>query len=153
MPPPAEPGSARRSRWVPGSCSASSCIWTWTRFTRLGDGCGVRRVSPDTDVVLLPFVHDLRLKHWADHETPYTIAAHEQVAERYGCPLLNLSREVHDRIADGLPDGPHILRVRSAPFRLEGPDPARHFSHVEKANAYQSWKRQPVRSSRFPRLT
>jgi sialidase-1 len=32
---------------------------------------------------------------------PYTVAAHERVTERYGCPSVNLSREVARRIAAG----------------------------------------------------
>lgn len=59
----------------------------------------VRRLSPQTDIVLLHFIHDQHLKTWAAGQVPYTIAAHERVAERYGCPSLNLSLEVHERIA------------------------------------------------------
>jgi sialidase-1 len=61
----------------------------------------VRRISPRTDVVLLHFVHDQHLKTWAEGRTPYTIAAHERVADHYACPSLNLSREVAKRIAAG----------------------------------------------------
>jgi pimeloyl-ACP methyl ester carboxylesterase len=61
----------------------------------------VRRVAPLTDIVELHFVHDQHLQAWAAHTAPYTIAAHERVAEHYGCPSLNLSREVSERIAAG----------------------------------------------------
>ena len=61
----------------------------------------VRRVSPQTDIVELHFVHNIHLKTWGEGKVPYTIAAHEQVAERYGCPSVNLSREVAERIAVG----------------------------------------------------
>lgn len=61
----------------------------------------MRRVSPQTDIVLLHFVHDQHLPTWAAGQVPYTIAAHEQVAERYGCPSLNLSHEVQERMAAG----------------------------------------------------
>jgi lysophospholipase L1-like esterase len=61
----------------------------------------VRRVNPNTDIVELHFVHDIHLKTWSESETPYTVAAHERVAERYGCPSVNLSREVAERIAAG----------------------------------------------------
>lgn len=61
----------------------------------------VRRASPRTDVVLMHFVHDQHLQTWSEGGVPYTIAAHERVAEHYGCPSLNLSLEVHDRIAAG----------------------------------------------------
>lgn len=46
-------------------------------------------------------VHDQHLKAWAENQVPYTIAAHERVAEHYGCPSVNLSREVRERIAAG----------------------------------------------------
>jgi sialidase-1 len=61
----------------------------------------VRRVSPQTDVVELQFIHDLHVKTWVEGKVPYTVAAHERVAEHYGCPSVNLSREVSDRIAAG----------------------------------------------------
>ncbi|MHB1310278.1 MAG: SGNH/GDSL hydrolase family protein, partial [Limisphaerales bacterium] len=47
------------------------------------------------------FIHDQHLQTWSEGGVPYTIAAHERVAEHYGCPSLNLSLEVHDRIAAG----------------------------------------------------
>lgn len=61
----------------------------------------VRRVSPQTDIVHLHFVHDLHLKSWTEGQAPYTVAAHERVAQHYGCPSVNLSREVAGRIAAG----------------------------------------------------
>lgn len=61
----------------------------------------VRRVSPQTDIVELHFAHTLHLPVWAEGKTPYSIVAHEAVAERYGCPSLNLSQEVSDRISAG----------------------------------------------------
>jgi sialidase-1 len=61
----------------------------------------VRMSSPKTDIVEMHFVHDIDLKPWGEGKMPYTVAAHEQVAECYGCPSLNLSREVADRIAAG----------------------------------------------------
>jgi len=61
----------------------------------------VRRVSPQTDIVELHFAHDLDLKTWPEGSVPYTVAAHERVAEHYGCPSVNLSREVSERIAAG----------------------------------------------------
>jgi len=61
----------------------------------------MRRVSPHTDIVLLHFAHDQHLQTWGAGEVPYTIAAHERVAEHYGCPSVNLSLEVSERIAAG----------------------------------------------------
>lgn len=61
----------------------------------------LRRANPETDVVLLHFIHDQHLQTYAEGGQPYTITAHEQVATRYGCPSLDLSREVNDRIEAG----------------------------------------------------
>lgn len=61
----------------------------------------VRAAHPGTDVVLMHFINADDPPQWGRGEAPYTIAAHEQVAERYGCPSLNLSREVSERIAAG----------------------------------------------------
>lgn len=61
----------------------------------------LRVANPLTDVVLMHFVHDQHLAVWGEGKSPYTIAIHERVAERYGCPSLNLSQEVADRIKAG----------------------------------------------------
>ena len=61
----------------------------------------VRTASPMTDIVEMHFVHNIHLPLWKAGRVPYTIAAHERVAERYGCPSLNLSREVAERIEAG----------------------------------------------------
>lgn len=61
----------------------------------------LRAANPLTDVVLLHFVHNEHLPLWEQGKTPYTIAAHEKVAAHYGCPSLNLSREVAARIKAG----------------------------------------------------
>ena len=61
----------------------------------------LRTVSPQMDIVEMHFVHDQHLTTWKEGKTPYTIGAHERVARRYGCPSLNLSLEVYERIAAG----------------------------------------------------
>lgn len=61
----------------------------------------LRTANPLTDVVELHFIHDQHFKTYDEGKVPYTIAAHEQVAARYGCPSLDLSREVNDRIKAG----------------------------------------------------
>lgn len=61
----------------------------------------VRRTSPQTDIVHLHFAHDIHLQTWNEGKVPYTVAAHERVAEHYGCPSVNLSQEVAERIAAG----------------------------------------------------
>ncbi len=58
----------------------------------------LRQANPMTDILEMHFVHDEHLPIYNLGQIPYTIAAHEQVATRYGCPSLNLSREVSDRI-------------------------------------------------------
>lgn len=61
----------------------------------------LRSANPQTEVVLLHFVDDQHLPLWKKGEVPYTIAEHERVAAHYGCPSLNLSREVAERIKAG----------------------------------------------------
>ncbi len=62
----------------------------------------LRRIHPMTDVVEMHFVHDgAHLPEFRAGRVPYTVAAHEKVAEFYGCPSLNLSREVFDRMEAG----------------------------------------------------
>lgn len=61
----------------------------------------LRVKCPLTDVVEMHFVHNIHMAEWQAGKTPYTIAEHEKVAAHYGCPSLNLSREVSDRIAAG----------------------------------------------------
>jgi lysophospholipase L1-like esterase len=61
----------------------------------------LRMKSPMTDVVQMHFVHNIHLATWKAGRVPYTIEAHEKVAAYYGCPSLNLSKEVAERIAAG----------------------------------------------------
>ena len=104
----------------------------------------VRRVNPQADVVELHFVHDQHLRTWAAGNAPYTIAAHERVAAHYGCPSVNLSREVADRITAGqftwagdlkdLHPSPYgqqlyansITRLLDAAWRAPTPEPRAH---------------------------
>jgi sialidase-1 len=58
----------------------------------------LRTTNALTDVVEMHFIHNIHFKTWNERKVPYTIAAHERVAEHYGCPSLNLSLEVNDRI-------------------------------------------------------
>ena len=58
----------------------------------------LRQVNPMTDIVEMHFVHDEHLRIFKTGQIPYTIAAHERVAVQYGCPSLDLAREVSDRI-------------------------------------------------------
>ncbi len=61
----------------------------------------LRTSSPATDIVMLHFVHDQHLPIYGQGEQPYTIEAHERVAAQYGCPSVQLSREVYERIRAG----------------------------------------------------
>jgi len=61
----------------------------------------LREACPEADVVLMHFVHDLHLASYGRGEVPHTVAIHEKVAEHYGCPSLDLSREVCARIRAG----------------------------------------------------
>jgi sialidase-1 len=58
----------------------------------------LRLANPLTDIVELHFIHIQHLQTYGMGLVPYTIAEHERVAARYGCPSLNLSQEVNDRI-------------------------------------------------------
>lgn len=69
----------------------------------------IRARYPRTDVVEMHFIAFWRpepgpfnhLAQWKTGQRPYPIEEHEKVAAYYGCPSLNLSKEVADRIAAG----------------------------------------------------
>ena len=61
----------------------------------------LRMANPMTDIVEMHFAHNIHIPEYNEGRVPYTVAAHEKVAEYYGCPSLNLSREVAERIAAG----------------------------------------------------
>lgn len=61
----------------------------------------LRTANPQTDVVLMHFIDGRHLDAFGRGQAPYTVEAHEAVAAHYGCPSLNLSREVFDRIQAG----------------------------------------------------
>jgi len=58
----------------------------------------LRTANPATDIVELHFADDRDLKTYRAGGTSYVIDAHERVAAAYGCPSLDLSHEVADRI-------------------------------------------------------
>jgi sialidase-1 len=60
-----------------------------------------RTVNPRTDIVHLHFVMPAHMADYRQGRVPVSIGMHEKVAEAYGNPSLNLSREVTDRIALG----------------------------------------------------
>ncbi len=60
-----------------------------------------RALNPDIDVVLMHFVDPGKMARLRKGETPEVIARHEQVAEAYGLPSIDLAREVTARIDAG----------------------------------------------------
>jgi sialidase-1 len=58
----------------------------------------LRMANPMTDIVEMHFVDSGDMQSYHDGKVPNTVAIHERVAEHYGCPSLDLSREVCDRI-------------------------------------------------------
>lgn len=61
----------------------------------------LHQANPQTDIVLMHFVDPAHLDDYAAGRLPDAVEKHEQVARHYGCPSLDLSREVADRIAAG----------------------------------------------------
>lgn len=61
----------------------------------------LRQTLPGCDIVHLHFAMPEHLADWKAGKTPQAVAQHEKVAERYGNPSLDLTREVAERIAAG----------------------------------------------------
>ncbi len=61
----------------------------------------IRLSNPLTDVIHLHFAMPEHLADYAEGRMPKAIAEHERIAEAYGNPSLNLSREVFERIRAG----------------------------------------------------
>ena len=61
----------------------------------------LRRVNPLCDIVELQFVDPQHIEAYKADQVPDTVLQHERVAAHYGCPSLNLSGEVAERIAAG----------------------------------------------------
>ncbi len=61
----------------------------------------LRVANPVTDIVQMHFVMPQHLADYKAGRTPMPIELHEKVAQHYGCPSLNLTREVADRIEAG----------------------------------------------------
>jgi sialidase-1 len=60
-----------------------------------------RSVNPFTDIVQMHFVMPEHIADYNEERVPVSIAMHEAVAQFYGNPSLNLSKEVTDRIKAG----------------------------------------------------
>ncbi len=61
----------------------------------------LRRVHPETDIVMIHFVNPEMLALLAKGETPVSVAAHEAVAERYGVSSVNVGAALAREIASG----------------------------------------------------
>jgi hypothetical protein len=59
----------------------------------------IRVANPKTDIAQMHFAMPGHLADYCDGRTPAPIEQHEKVANHYGCPSLNLTLEVADRIA------------------------------------------------------
>lgn len=57
-----------------------------------------RELNPAVDLVLLHFADPRHLTDYEQGKTPAVIASHEQIAERYQLPSVNLAHEVQRRI-------------------------------------------------------
>jgi pimeloyl-ACP methyl ester carboxylesterase/lysophospholipase L1-like esterase len=60
-----------------------------------------RLLQPELDIVMLHFVDPEKMTELRAGKRPEVIASHEQVAERYGVPSIDLAREVTERIDAG----------------------------------------------------
>lgn len=61
----------------------------------------LRKSAPSCGIVHLHFAMPEHLADWKMGKTPLAVAQHEKVAQRYGNPSLDLTREVAGRIAAG----------------------------------------------------
>ncbi|MDP6466594.1 MAG: GDSL-type esterase/lipase family protein [Pirellulaceae bacterium] len=60
-----------------------------------------RQHNPRADIVITYFVNPGMLQKWQANETPTSVRAHEQVAEHYHVPAINLARQVAQSISSG----------------------------------------------------
>ncbi|MET3115256.1 lysophospholipase L1-like esterase [Pedobacter sp. CG_S7] len=57
--------------------------------------------NPDMDLVMMAFADPEKLKDYRDGNMPVEVKVHEDVAQHYKLPFLNLAKEVADRINAG----------------------------------------------------
>jgi len=69
-----------------------------------------RQLNPKLDVILMHFVDPEKMALYEQGAVPAVIRHHEQVAEHYQVPSLNLALEVTERIRAGEFDWPHDFR-------------------------------------------
>ena len=61
----------------------------------------LRKSNPAIDIVLMHFVDPDKIAQYNLNKTPAVIVNHNQVAEHYNIPTINLAKEVTDRINNG----------------------------------------------------
>ncbi len=61
----------------------------------------VRESNPAVDIVMMHFVDPDKMKDYRDGREPEVITNHNRVAEHYNIPVINLAKEVTDRIDKG----------------------------------------------------
>ena len=57
--------------------------------------------NPEADIILMHFADPDKLGDYEAGREPAEITAHNQVADHYGVPVIDLSREIADRIVNG----------------------------------------------------
>jgi lysophospholipase L1-like esterase len=75
-----------------------------------------RRYNTKMDIVITYFVNEGMMKTYREGKTPVSIAAHEEVAERYGISTIHLAREVTQQIDAGTLTWQKYGGVHPAPF-------------------------------------
>ncbi len=60
-----------------------------------------RRANPDVDIVMMHFACPEKLEDYKNGKTPEVITSFDKVAEQYGVPTLDLTREIFERIGRG----------------------------------------------------
>ena len=60
-----------------------------------------RYVSADTDIVFMYFADQDKIADYKQGKVPHVIADHEKVAKYYNIPVINLAKEITERISAG----------------------------------------------------
>ncbi|MEX0288708.1 MAG: GDSL-type esterase/lipase family protein [Flavobacteriaceae bacterium] len=61
----------------------------------------LRRVNPAIDIIMMHFVDPDKIKTYNQNKIPEVILNHNKVADHYNIPVINLAKEVTDRINKG----------------------------------------------------
>ena len=60
-----------------------------------------KKSNPSIDIVFMSFADPAKTKDYEQGNIPPEVANHERVAGYYGCPSINLAKEVHDKLTHG----------------------------------------------------